>query len=121
MSILFFHLRGVPADEAEDIRELLTNNQITFYETSAGMFGISLPAIWLNHEDDLTLAQHLFDVYQQQRANEQRALYVIRRQQGHEPGFLLHNLRHPLRFIFLAGIIGLITYVSTAWVLKLGL
>lgn len=121
MSILFFHLRAVPVDEAEDIRELLAYNQIAFYETSAGMFGVSLPAIWLNHEEDLAMAQELLNAYQQQRAIEQRALYETRKEQGEQPGFLQHNLRHPLRFIFCVGIIVLIAYVSTAWVLKIGL
>lgn len=121
MSILFFHLRGVPADEADDVRELLTSHEIAFYETSAGMFGISLPAIWLNHAEDMALAQKLFDAYQQQRSLQQRALYEAAREQGQQPGFLIHNLRSPLRFILLATVIGLITYVSTVWVLKLGL
>lgn len=121
MSILFFHLRSVPEDEAEDIRELLTRNQIAFYETSAGMFGVSLPAIWLHHAEDLALAQALLNSYQQQRVVDQRALYETRRNQGQQPSFLQHNLRNPLRFIFCAGVIALITYLSTAWVLKIGL
>jgi hypothetical protein len=121
MSILFFHLRAVPEDEAEEIRELLACNQIAFYETSAGMFGVSLPAIWLNHAEDLARAQELLNTYQQQRVVDQRALYETRRKLGQQPGFLLHNLRNPLRFIFCAGIIALITYISTAWVLKIGL
>ena len=120
MSILFFHLRAVPEDEAEDVRALLASNQIAFYETTAGMFGVSLPAIWLNHEEDLALAQELLNSYQQQRSLDQRALYETRREQGEQPGFLLHNLRHPLRFIFCVCIIALIAYLSTAWVLILG-
>jgi len=120
MSILFFNLRGVPADEAEDVRELLLANDITFYETSAGFWGISLPAIWLHHPDDLPTALRLFDEYQQQRAITQRALYQQRKQQGLQPGFWLHNLNNPLRFITYCSVIGLVIYLSVKWVLELG-
>lgn len=121
MSILFFNLRGVSDDEAEDVRELLSANDIAFYETSPGMWGISLPAIWLQQQDDLLFARQLFDAYQQQRALQQRALYIERRRQGQQPGFLRHNLQHPLRFIVLCVVSTLVIYVSCQWVLKLGL
>lgn len=50
MSKLLFKLRGVPDDEADEIRALLAEKQIEYYETSAGNWGISLPALWL--QDD---------------------------------------------------------------------
>ena len=121
MSVLFFNLRDVPIDEAEDVRELLTAHDIAFYETSAGMWGISLAAIWLHEEDDLVLARQLFDAYQHQRTHQQRALYQERKQQGQQPGFLLHNLQNPLRFIAYSFILALVMYLSTKWLLELGL
>ena len=51
MSLLLFSLRGVPEDEAEEVRELLTSNRIEFYETSAGLWGTSTPALWLLQEE----------------------------------------------------------------------
>lgn len=120
MSILFFNLRGVPTDEADDVRELLHANDIDFYETSAGIWGISLPAIWLHHPDDLPTALRLFDDYQQQRALTQRALYQQRKQLGQQPGFWLHNFKNPLRFIAYACVIALVIYLSIKWVLDLG-
>ncbi|MBS4049846.1 MAG: hypothetical protein KGZ69_01415 [Methylomonas sp.] len=119
MSILFFNLRGVSDEEAEEVRELLSANGIAFYETSAGMWGISLAAIWLQQADDLALAQPLFDAYQQERARRQRALYAERKKQGRQPGFLRHNLQNPLRFIALSFISALVIYASCYWVLKL--
>lgn len=121
MSVLFFNLRGVPADEAEDVRALLDTNGIDFYETSAGLLGISLPAIWLYHPDDLSTAQQLFDDYQHNRAIQQRCLYQQRKQQGLQPGFWSHNLQHPIRFIGYCGISALIIYISLHWLLELGL
>lgn len=121
MAILFFNLRGVPGDEAEDVRALLDANDIAFYETSAGFWGMSLPAIWLYHQEDLPLARNLFDDYQQQRASQQHSLYLERRQQGLEPGFWAHNLKHPFRFLGLCAVTGLVGYVSIRWLVELGL
>ncbi|QPK65086.1 hypothetical protein IVG45_09195 [Methylomonas sp. LL1] len=121
MSILFFRLRGVPEDEADDIRELLNVNGITFYETSAGNWGISLPAIWLHHPDDLPKAQILFDDYQQQRTVTQRALYLELKQQNRQAGFWRHNLKKPFRFLGYCGLLSLILYISIKWLFELGL
>lgn len=121
MSILFFNLRGVPNDEAEDVRELLNAHDIDYFETSAGMWGISLPAIWLYDPNDLPMARQLFDAYQQQRSIEQRALYQALKQQGLQPGFWLHNLKKPVHFVGFCLSIALVIYVSIQWVLEMGL
>ena len=121
MSVLFFNLRGVPADEAEDVRQLLQANNIEFYETSAGVWGISLPAIWLYRQNDLPTARHLFESYQQRRAITQRALYQQAKLQNKHLGFWLHNLKNPIQFIAICGVVGLIIYLSIKWVLDLGL
>ena len=121
MSILFFNLRGVPNDEADDVRELLNAHDIAYFETSAGMLGISLPAIWLYDQDDVPVARRLFDAYQQQRTIEQRALYQTLKQQGRQPSFWLHNLKKPARFIGFCAALALMIYVSIQWLVELGL
>lgn len=121
MAILFFSLRGVPEDEATDIRELLTANEIDYYETSAGNWGISMPAIWLHQKDDLAKIQPLFDEYQRQRALTQRALYEELKQQGKAGGFLHHNIKKPLQFLIYSGVIFLTGYISIKWLFELGL
>lgn len=121
MAILFFSLRGVPNDEADDVRELLTANDIDFYETSAGGWGISMPAIWLYRNDDLEKARPLFDEYQRQRAVTQRELYLQSKQQGKNQGFLRHNLKKPLHFLIYSGGVVLTVYVSIKWLFELGL
>lgn len=120
MSILFFNLRGVPNDEAEAVRDLLNLHDIDYFETSAGMWGISLPAIWLYDQDDLPAARQLFDEYQQQRTIEQHALYQDLKQQGLQPGFWLHNLKKPVRFVGFCLTIALVIYVSIQWVVEMG-
>ena len=67
MSVLLFRLNGVPDDEANDIRELLDNNDLSYYETSAGKWGISTAAIWLIDEDQLQKAQLLIEEYEKER------------------------------------------------------
>jgi len=121
MSILFFHLRNVPADEADDVRQLLHANEIDFYETSAGIMGISLPAIWLRHQKDLPAARRLFDSYQQQRIVTQRALYQQAKLQNKYTGFWLYNLKRPLQFIIICCAMGFVLYLSLKWILDLGL
>lgn len=121
MTILFFSLRGVPDDEADDVRQLLASNDIEFYETSAGNWGISMPAIWLYQDQDLDKARLLFNAYQQQRALTQRALYRQLKAQGQYSGFFRHNASKPLRFLAYSLISGLVLYVSLKWLFELGL
>ncbi len=72
MSTLVFRLRNVPDDEAEDIRSLLSANNVNFYETTAGNWGISMPGIWLETDEDVDRAKALISDYQQQRAANAR-------------------------------------------------
>ena len=70
MPVPVFRLRNVPDDEAEEIRNLLKHNHIDFYETPAGNWGISMPAIWLNDDDQLERAKELIKEYQQHRLDK---------------------------------------------------
>ncbi len=121
MPILFFPLRDVPNDEANDVRELLIANDIEFYETSAGNWGISMPAIWLYRDEDLEKIRPLFDEYQRQRTINQRALYLQLKQQGKNKGFLHHVLSKPVQILFYSGVIFFTFYVSFKWLFELGL
>ena len=121
MSVLFFSLRGVPADEAEDVRELLNANDIEFYETTAGSWGISMPAIWLYHIDDLEKIRPSFDEYQRQRTIKQRAFYIQLKQQGKTQGFIQHNLKKPWQFLLYSAVLVLTVYISVKWLFEFGL
>lgn len=104
MSTLVFRLRNVPDDEAEDIRSLLTSNDIQFFETTAGNWGISMPGIWLESDNDVDRAKTLIDEYQQQRAYEAR----------HNPTpsitFLDSLKQHPGRAIGVFGFCAVVLY-----------
>ena len=82
MPSLLVSLRGVPDDEAEEIRELLDSNGIRFYETSPSPWGISSGAIWLGEETDLSRAKSLVADYQKERFLRKRAEYEQSKKEG---------------------------------------
>lgn len=99
MAILLFRLTNVPFDEANDIRELLTENQIQYYETDSGFFRIGLDAIWLQNKEQLEQAKQLIDVYQVQRSQQQRENYIQQKEQGEALTLWQKFLTQPIRFI----------------------
>ena len=78
MAVLIFNLRHVPDDEAQDVRELLLDNNIEFYETSAGILGMSVPGLWVVNEEQVEEARHLIDEYQQLRQKRVREEYRLK-------------------------------------------
>jgi hypothetical protein len=112
MSILLFRLRNVPDDEANDIREILHDHNLEFYETSAGNWGISTAAIWLKNNNDLDDARTLIDRYQENRTNSQRALYKQLKRTGNHTTLLASFKESPLRFIIYILFSAFILYLS---------
>lgn len=82
MSKLIFKLRNVPDDEAEAVRQILTDNNIDFFETDAGNWGVSLPALWLPNETDSDRAKNLIERYQNERSDKARQLYDEQKRAG---------------------------------------
>lgn len=121
MSVLFFRLAGVPQDEADDVRELLASHDIAFFETSAGNWGVSMPAIWLYRAADLAIAQPLMDDYQKNRAIQQRSLYLQAKLNGSHRGFFRQAAAKPVHFVGYCLALGLVAYASVKWVFELGL
>jgi hypothetical protein len=68
MAVLIFRLNGVSDEEADDIRNLLSDNALECYETSAGRWGVSVAGLWLVNDSDATKARELIDAYQQERS-----------------------------------------------------
>ena len=117
MTLLLFSLRGVPDDEAEEMRELLAEQAIDFYETPAGNWGVSMPAFWLRDESELAKAQSLLNSYQQQRAITQRALYL-----QNKPKTFLHAFKErPLLYCVYFMAMGLVIYASIRLLFEFGL
>lgn len=112
MSKLLFRLRHVPDDEANDVRELLEQNGIEYFETFAGNWGISMPGLWLKDESEYAQARELIDNYQLQRVARAREEYAIVRSRG-EAKTLWHSfVESPIRFLFYMTLAGLVLFLS---------
>jgi hypothetical protein len=88
MAALLFRLRNVPDEEADAVRQMLKDNQVDFYETDAGNWGISMPAIWINDDSRLSEYQSLVKNWQDDYAAKARQDYLERKSQGLEPSLL---------------------------------
>lgn len=116
MPHLLFKLNGVPDDEAGEIRALLDEHQIHYYETDAGRFGISLAAIWLRDEvaeEERQRAAELIGHYQQQRYRQARENYEQQLRDGTAETQLQRLWRHPLRTLLFIIAILVVLYFST--------
>ena len=120
MSVRIFNLRGVPDDEAEDIRELLTDHAIDYYETPAGNWGISMPSLWLKQEHQLATAKELIETYQEERTARAKAEHAELRREGKHRTLFDEIKEHPLRFgaYLLAALV--VLYFSTKPFMGLG-
>ena len=98
MAILLFRLNNVPDDEAMDVRELLTAQDIYFYETHAGFWRLGVDAIWLVDDTHAEQARELIRAYQLERTESQRKSYVELVEQGQAPSLWQNFCAAPFRF-----------------------
>lgn len=114
MAKLLFRLRHVPDDEAEEVRQLLTAHQLEVYETDAGNWGISMPALWLQDEERYDEACALLEQYQRDRAERVRAEYASLKEQGGEPSLLSALRTQPLRVLLYLALSAGVLYLSVS-------
>lgn len=118
MAKLLFRLRFVPEDEAEEVRQLLDDNNISWFETSPGNWGISMPGIWVQDNQDFTRARSLLDDYQQARQIRVREEYELSRQQGEAKTIGQVFAENPLRFVSYIVLIGVVLFLSLRFFLS---
>lgn len=106
MAILLFRLKNVPDDEAMEIRELLAENDIYFYETNAGMWRIGLDAIWLADTVHEVAARELIKNYQAERELHQQKNYAQLVARGEVLTFWQQLRQHPIHTA--AGVIAIV-------------
>ncbi|MBB5015990.1 DUF6164 family protein [Rehaibacterium terrae] len=115
MSKLLLNLRHVPEDEADEVRELLREHAIAFYETRPGNWGFSAGGIWISEAADYPEARRLMDAYQAQRRERVRAEVAAARREGRAPTLWTVLREEPLRVLAtllgIAAIIALTTAV----------
>ena len=99
-------------DEAEEVRELLTQNEIPFFETFAGNWRISMPGLWLVNEQQFDEARSLLDEYQEIRSTRVKSQYLKQREQGEIRTFWKSFRAEPVRFSVYLGLAALVLFLS---------
>ena len=97
MAKLLLNLRGVPDDEADDIRALLAAHEIAFYETPPSRFGISAGGIWIRERAHVAVAERLLAEYQAERRARAQAEYRAALEAGVAPTLWASIRDDPLR------------------------
>ena len=112
MAVQIFKLRDVPEDEAADVRALLAETDMEWYETGAGNWGISSPGIWLKDESRYAEARAIIDAYQAERRQRLQQEYAQLKQQGRQRSMAHLIAENPLRAILYLLGIAAILYIS---------
>ncbi len=96
MASILFRLRNVPEGEANAVRKMLDEHHVDYYETDAGNWGISMPAIWINDDSRLPEYKSLIDNWQQDYALTARENYLKRKAEGLEPNLFAQIKSRPV-------------------------
>ena len=105
MTTLVFRLRNVPDEEGEDVRGLLDEAGIDWYETTAGNWGIALPGIWVANPAQAEQARLLINHYQ-------RELDARARNPAAQPSFLERLGERPVAVISIVAFCVFVLYIS---------
>ncbi len=119
MAKILFKLRNVPDDEAEEVRELLANHHIDYYETSAGNWGVSMPALWVKDDNQFREAKKLFDAYQEARSIRVREEYVRLKCEGRNKTVLDSMRENPVLFVAYILIVLTLLYLPFKLIMEL--
>ena len=112
MKKLLFRLDGVPEDEAADIRLLLSENEIPFYETPGGKWGVSVAAIWVEEGDEYARAKPVLDEYAKMRSVSVREEYARLMQEGKVETIFDRAVQRPIAFIGYLAFALVIIYIT---------
>ncbi len=112
MSHLIFKLNGVPDDEANDVRQLLDEAEIAFYETDSGRWGLGYAAIWMREKDQLNSAKNLIQDYQTERYQRVKSEHDAIEQSGDRVSRLEFFLSSPIRYSLLIIFAALLAYFT---------
>lgn len=113
---MVFSLRHVPDDEADEIRALLREHAIDFYETPASKWGLGAGALWTRDAEAATRVKPLLAAYQERRAEQARARHAASLRDGTARTFLDVVREEPLRVLFvLLGVAFFVAVCALPW------
>ena len=101
MSKLLLNLRYVLDDEIDDVRAMLREHRIEFYETEPSRWGISFGGIWIREDDELPRAKQLMAEYQRGRQARARAEHEAAKRDGTAETFTDVVRQQPLRVLLI--------------------
>lgn len=107
---MLFRLRGVGEEEAEEVRYVLTQLDIDFYETPADRWGVSMPGIWLPDNSRLQEARAAIDEYQKKRSIRVRQEHKQLKQNGQVDTFLGRVRHRPFMMVIFVIILAVLMY-----------
>ncbi|SDH38517.1 DUF6164 family protein [Nitrosomonas sp. Nm132] len=119
MSKILFRLRNIPDDEVEEVRELLASHHIDYYETSAGNWGVSMPALWVRDEHQYQEAKKLLDNYQEARSIRVREEYARLKREGKNKTVLDSLKENPVLFIAYILIVLILLYLPFKLIMEI--
>ena len=112
MSAIVFRLNDVPENEAQAVRDLLSENNIEFYETSAGKWGFSVAAIWVKDDTHKDRARELIEAYELRHYDAVHGEYEKLRQLGQHETFSHRLIRNPFLVIVYILLVLVILYLT---------
>ena len=116
MPMLIFSLRNVPDDEADEVRALLGDNDVEFYETPGRRWGLGAGALWTHERDAGARAKALIGAYQERRAAQARDVRAASLRDGSARTFLDVVRAEPLRVVLvLLGVAFFVALCALPW------
>ncbi len=112
MSNLVFKLNSVPDDEANEIRQLLDEAEIPFYETDSGRWGLGFAAIWMKDNERLENAKDLIQDYQMARYQRVTEEHQKQAESGDKISRTEFFLTAPIKFSVLIIFAGFLAYFT---------
>lgn len=112
MAHMLLNLRHVPEDEAQEVRDLLNENELLFYETEPSFWGISAGAIWLSRDEDVAPARALMAEYQAERGERKRAEYNAEVEAGTAASFGQRLRQHPIGVLATLILVGGLLFIT---------
>lgn len=110
MAKLLLNFRHVPDDEILEVRELLEENQIDYYETKPSRWLISFGGIWVRDDDQIEDAKALMAEYQKRRKERADAEYEEKRRTGELETAGQRYRHNPAKFLLALAGIGAVLY-----------
>ena len=110
MTHLLMNLRDVPDDEADEVRALLDEHGIEWYETRPSFWGVSAGGLWLAGPARLAEAKALLAEYQAARERAARDRREADRAAGRVEAPWAEMRRRPLQV--LAALIGIVLLLA---------